>query len=266
MKKKFRVVIIADRGKGEYIAKVMRLAFGRENVMESPRPEDLYGMVKLLNPTTVILSPFLFYRHNLQAEDINAFRKRWKFRVLTLYETEDALKYREFYKDLKPAKEYVAPTEYLTMALEIPKLCTTVYQPRKRPLQAKTQESIHRILENCGFHLNMKGAEFLQHALLRMYFDPSLHNNGGAATLYREIAEKKNTTPRIVQRSIQRFLETSLTAKSEEELRKALKIPDFYNFSPVNFGHFTQLFNTYFTILHGDPAQILKQPKKREIN
>lgn len=266
MKKQFRIAIAVDRGQGEYLANVMRLTFGKENVMESPYPEDLYGMIQQLKPTTVIISPYLFYRHNIRAEDIESFRSKAKFRVLTLYETEKALEYREFYQKLNPVKEYVAPSEYLTMALEIPALCTTRYQQKKRPLQIKAAEEIRKILSDCGFHLNMKGADYLQSALLRMYFDPSLHNNGGGAKLYREIAEKQNTTPRIVQRSIQRFLETSLTAKCEEGLREALNIPDFYQFSPVNFGHFTQLFNTYFTILYGDPAKILKQNRKREIN
>ncbi|MBQ4323039.1 MAG: hypothetical protein IJC19_03785 [Clostridia bacterium] len=257
MKKQFRVAVVADLPHIDYITQVMKLAFGQENVLASFSPEDLIPILKQLRPHALIITPDLFDRKGIQLPDIVEYRKEMKYRIVTLYLTENDLCLRNKFTKLRPDKEYIFPTEYLTIVQDIKKICTNTYTKRKHPLKEKTALRLREIFQTCNFRCDMKGAAFLQEALLLLYFDPSLHNTGGGAEIYRNLAADHKTTPRIIERSIQRFLETSWVPATEKALRKELAIPEFYSFVPINFGRFTELFNTYFTIKYGDPKQIL---------
>lgn len=262
MKKQFRIVVIASSAILHNIQNTMMLAFGKENVSGSAKPEDLFALLKKLRPTTLIIEPELFYACGITPEDINAYRKEIKYRILTVYRREPESDLREQFSIIKPEKEYISPAEYLTMAMEIPKLCTNSYTYRRAPLEEATKKNLERIFRDCGFRSGLKGAQFTKEALLRLYFAPELHNNGGATKIYRELAGKYNTTPRIVERSILRYLESSWTPKTEELLRNELNVSDHYDFVPINFARFTQIFNTYYTIKYGNPTDLLATPKK----
>ena len=259
MKKIIRVGIFVNIKECEYLEQTMALVFGRENVFASPLPQQLFGVLKDFHPTVIIIAPDLFERNRISAEDINALRKQLRYRIIALYANREALEIKEHYENLKPDKEYICPTEFLTMATELRHICTNTYTQRKKPLREQTERNIRRILTDCGFRMKMKGALYLQEALLELYFKPALHNLGGNAQLYRALATRHETTPRIVERAIQRCLEQSLLPHTEETLHEELSIPDFYSLQPVGFGRFTQVFNTYYTIKYGDPEQLLKK-------
>lgn len=263
MKKKFRVAIIASAPEVKTIYKTMCLAFGIDNVEFSLRPEDLFGMLKRLKPTTLIIEPELFYLCSMSPEDIKAYQKEIRYHILTVYPSTASLEIREHFSSLNPSKEYINPTEYLTMAMEIPKLCTNRYKRTKAPFKEETKKNLERILQECGFRKRIKGIKFLQEALCKLYFNPDLHKRGGATKIYQEIAIRHQTTPRIVERAILRCLESSWSNQTEQALRKELSIPDFYDFSPMNFGSFTQIFNTYYTIKYGEPEKNLKTSNKK---
>lgn len=236
----------------------MALIYGRENVIASPLPQQLFGILKQLRPTALIVAPDLFEQNRIAPEDINAYRKEMRYRVIALYRNEKALETKNRFSELQPDREYISPTEYFSMAKDIKSLCTNPYTKRKAPLKSKTEENLDRIFRECGFRNQMKGAAFLKEALCELYFNPNLHNTGGGAKLYRMIAKRHDTTPRIAERSIQRFLEQSWIPATEEALRRELAIPEFYSFHPIGFGKFTHIFNTYYTIKFGNPENLLK--------
>lgn len=264
MKKQIRIAIFVDAVRSGYLTKTMALIFGKENVVSSLFPQHLFGILKTFRPTVLILAPNIFESCKIKPEDINAYRKEMKYRIVALYATEEALKTKERYAALRPNKEYFAPKDYFTMAKDIRAISTNPYTKRKEPLQNKTIENIKRIFETCGFHTNMKGAAFLEEALAEQYFNPSLHIKGGNTAIYKRLAKRHETTPRIIERSIQRFLEYSWKPEVEAALRNELKISEFYSFVPINFGRFTGIFNTYYTIKYGSPQEILRAQKKEE--
>jgi len=264
MKKQFRIAILVNHEYSEYLTKVMSLAFGRNNVMSSDSPRDLFGLLNVLKPHLLIVAPDLFERHRIRPEDIVAYRKKMKYRIVALYSTEESLETKPRFEALKPDREYVMPKEYLTMIRDVPGLCSN-YVKRKQPLMEKTWENLDRIFRECGFRCDMKGYRFLKEALFEMYFNPALHRRGGATKLYNSMAEKYGTTPRIIARSMLRFLETSWDPKTEKALRHELNVPEFYSFVPINFGRFTEIFNTYYTIRYGDPRILLDSKKQRKI-
>ena len=258
MKRKIKVVIIVNPVRIVPLYRTMVLAFGKENVVASCKPEELFGLLKRVRPTTLILEPELFDSCGIGPNDINAYRRDIRYQILTVYYSETALELEEAYRELRARKAYYRPEEYLTMAIELPKLSVGTYVKRKEPLQKKTEENIERILRKCGFQDGAKGRPFLKDALYMLYFDPSLHNRG-ASKIYRSLAEKHDTTPRIVERAILRFLENSWSPQTERALRKELNVAEHHSFIPLNFGRFTEIFNTYYTIKYGDPEKILKR-------
>lgn len=263
--KTFRIGIIVNFEYSDPLKNVMSLAFGKENVIASESPHDIFGILRTHKPHLLIIAPDLFERNRIRPEDICALRDRMHYKIAALYSTEKSLETRERFQALAPDREYILPKEYLTLTREIPALCTNPYEKRKKPLSDKTKDNLNRIFEECGFRTTLKGAPLLKDCLLAMYFDPSLHRWGGATKLYNTLAKKYGTTPRIAARSMLRFLETSWNPKTEELLRKELNIPDFYTFVPINFGRFTELFNTYYTIKYGDPGILLKpKPRKKK--
>ncbi len=264
MKKQFRIAIIADIPQIRDLSKVMVLAFGAENVKSSANPADLTGILKSLRPTTLIIAPDLFEVCGIKPSDINLLKKQLKYRILAIYPTETSLETRERFQDLMPEKEYIFPTDYLTIVSDIPRICTQKYTHRKAPLKEKTDETLEQIFRNCGFRCTTKGFLFLKEALICLYFDPDLHKSGGATKIYQRLSDKYGTSPRIVERSILRFLENSWSYATEQALREQLSIPEFYNFLPMSFGRFTQIFNTYYTIKYGDPEKLLSPHKSNQ--
>lgn len=257
MKKEFRILIIVNPIRIAPLYRTMVLAFGKNNVTASCKPEELFALLKSKRPTTLILEPELFDSCGIGPDDINAYRKEMRYRILTVYYSETSLELQETYRTLNAEKEYFRPEEYLTMACELPKLSTAPYVKRKRPLQIHTEENIEMILQKCGFQSEAKGRPFLKDALYMLYFDPALHHRG-ASKIYRALAEKYGTTPRIVERSILRFLENSWSPQTEASLRKELNVSGHHSFVPLNFGRFTEIFNTYYTIKFGAPETLLR--------
>ncbi|MBO5247747.1 MAG: hypothetical protein J6B54_00415 [Clostridia bacterium] len=262
MKKKFRIAIFMGPKRITPVYQTMCLAFGRENVACSMRPEDLFGILKKLRPTTLIVEPELFYDTNVLPKDILAYQKQIHYHVLAVYSSKESLKIRDKMKDLNAKKEYICPKEYLSMVKEIPALSTNRYVKVKAPLEEYTAKNLDRILRECGFHCNMKGAPLMKEALYMMYFNPNLHLRGGAKTIYLHLSEKYGYTPRIVERSILRFLESSWTPQTEALLRRELNVSPGHSFSPLCFRRFTETFNTYYTIKYRDPEKILSFPRK----
>ncbi len=262
MKKKFRIAIIMGPQHITRVYQTMILAFGKENVARSMRPEDLFGILKQLHPTTLIIEPELFHLSGISPEDIKAYQKTMRYRILAVYPTEESLQARESMAGLDPEKEYIRPVEYLSMAEEIPKLCTNKYVKVKEPLQEATVRNIEQIFRKCEFHCNAKGAPLVMEALYKMYFDPDLHRRGGFLKIYTELSEKYGYPVRIVERSMIRFLEDSMSPRTEELLRKELNIPDCYQFFPMSFGRFTETFITYYCDKYSYPERILAYPRK----
>ncbi len=262
MKKKFRIAILMGPCCITPINQTMCLSFGKNNVVHSMRAEDLFGILKRLRPTTLIIEPELFYNAGISSKDIRAYQSQIHYKIITVYPTEQSLEFRDKMLGLNPVKEYICPKEYLSMAMEIPGLSTNKYIKVKVPLQESTVENLERIFKECEFHCNMKGAPLLQEALYMMYFNPDLHRRGGAKKIYLHLSEKYGYSPRIVARSMLRFIETSWTTRTEELLRKELNIPTSRQFDSLSFGNFTEIFNTYYTMKCGDPEEILAFPRK----
>ena len=79
---------------------------------------------------------------------------------------------------------------------------------------------------------------------------------------FERLAEKYNTSPRLVERAMLRFIESSLTYPVEQAFRERLKIADHYQLFPVTFRNFAEIVNTYYTIEFGNPAKILRGPRR----
>ena len=261
MEKKIRVAIFVGPTLVTPIYETMCLTFGKENVAASVNPKDLFGIVKTLRPTTLIIEPELFHLAGMTPVDINAYRTRVHYKILAVYPTKNAAKVRDHMKELNITKEYLEPTEFLTMAKELPRLSTNKYVKVKEPLLQFTAENIDRIFTECGFHCNTKGAPLLKEALFQMYFDQDLHNYGGGVKLYRELGEKYGYTPRVVERSILRFLENSWSGDTERKFRAELNIPDRVSCLPLNFNNFTLLFDTYYSLKYGMAEKLLAFPR-----
>ena len=262
-KKEIRAVIIAGPEIIGQLHTAMALAFGKDNVACSFHPKDLFGLLKKMNPLALIIDPLLFHQAKIPPEDINAYRKNMHYRILAVYPTEESLAVREEMHSLNITKEYVKPTEFLTMIGEIPRLCTNRYVKVKQPLIENTTQNLERIFTECGFHCNTKGAPLIKEALFMMYFDQKLHYYGGGAKIFRELGEKYGYTPRIVERSIIRFLEASWNPITEKKFRAELNIPDSRPIEPLSFGNFTMIFDTYYSIKYGMAEKILKYPRNR---
>ncbi|MBO5213968.1 MAG: hypothetical protein J6B86_04280 [Clostridia bacterium] len=262
MKKKFRIAILTSPRCITQINQAMCLSFGAHNVAHSMRAEDLFGILKRLRPTTLIIEPELFYEADISPADIRAYQSQIHYKIITVYPTEQSLEIREKMKGLNPVKEYICPKEYLSMTMEIPGLSTNKYVKVKVPLQESTVENLERIFRECEFRCNMKGAPLLQEALYMMYFDEDLHRWGGARKIYLHLSEKYGYSPRIVARSMLRFIESSWTPRTEQLLRKELNIPDSRRFDSLSFCNFTEIFNTYYSIKFGEPKKILAYPRK----
>ncbi len=261
MKKEFRVAVFLGPKHISQMYRTMVLAFGKNNVQRSMIPEELFGILKQLRPTTVIMEPELFANSNIQAKDILAYQSRMHYRIIAVYPTEESMEFQYYAKELNPVKEYLPPVDHLTICREIPSLCTNKYVSVKKPLETWTQNNIMRILRECGFHCNAKGASLLAEALCMMYFDEDLHRLGGLKKIYTTLSEKYGYTPRIVERSMLRFIESSWTPETERKLREELKI---YGrpMTPLNFSNFTEIFNTYYSQKYGYPRDILSFPRK----
>ncbi len=255
----YKTVIIVGPKYIKPLHDAMLLSYGPQRVVCSMHPKDIFGLLKQMRPKLLIIEPELFDLEGISAADINAYRNDMRYHIVTVYDTKSSLRVKEKYKALRPDLEYVAPKEFLTMTYDIPIHCRRVYVKVKEPLEKFTRENIHNIFVKCGFHCHIKGAAFMEEALYRMYFDPDLHLYGRTSKLYRQFAEEYGTTPRIVERSMQRFMDYSMKPAAEKQLKKELDIPDFRTFDPLNFRNFTLTFNTYYTLKFGFPEKILKK-------
>jgi hypothetical protein len=226
------------------------------------RAEDLFAILKRLRPTTLIIEPELFCEAGISPQDIRAYQSTIRYKIITVYPTEQSLEFKDKMQGLNPVKEYILPKEFLSMAMEIPKLSTNKYVKVKVPLQENTIENLEHIFQKCEFRCNMKGAPLLKEALYMMYFNPDLHLRGGAKKIYSDLSKKYGYTPRIVARSMVRFIETSWSPRTEELFRKELDISPKREIKSLSFRNFTEIFNTYYTIKYGDPKNILAFPRK----
>jgi len=262
-KKIIRIVLVLRPEILETTYQIFRLIFGRANVSATNDPTAITTLLLKTHPTTLILDPSLCKEFDVPPKEINVFRSKMHYHLLTVYPDEEtAAATRGEYRKLFEEKEYFYGFDAFSMAKEIPALSKNKVVPRRKILAKKTQDNLDRIFTECGFHCNAKGCAFLKECLFRMYYDPDLHRKGGAVKLYRELAEKYGTTPRIVERSILRFLESSWSAQTEAALRKELRIPAYRSFVPINFGRFTEIFNTYYTIKYGTPEANIRTPAK----
>lgn len=266
MKKKFRIAVILDITRIQNVAQILRLAFGNENVMESINPAELYGILKLLHPTTLIMDPKLFHNHGFSPEQLAAFKKDYRFKTIAIVSEKSLANDPDVFDRYCPDRTYTHPADLLNFVREIPTISTHKYTKRKAPLQNDTEARLDQIFHQCGFHCEAKGAKFLRDALMLLYFDPSLHETGGATKIYKLLAKKYETTPRIAERAMLRFLEISWSYETERRLRQILSVPEFYSFSPLNFRRFSEIFNTYYTIKYGDPEKILSRKKRESSN
>lgn len=261
-KKQLRIAIFVSPQYVTPIYQTMLLAFGKSNVAYFLRAEDIFGALTQWKPTTLILEPELFHLAGISAEDICALQKKFRCKIVTVYPTEESLSVREAMAGLHSEKEYICPKEYLSMVMELPRLSTNRYVKVKRPLERETMENLDRIFRDCGFHCNMKGAPLLKEALYMMYFDPDLHKRGGGKKVVDRLAEKYGYSPRVVERSMIRFLESSWSYQTEQRLREELKIHESHSLTPLCFKQFTEIFNTYYTLKYKDPTKVLSRTKK----
>ncbi len=254
----YRTVIVVGPKYIKNVYNAMVMSYGQDRVICSMHPRDLFGLMRKMKPKLLIVEPEIFDAVGISAADINAYLNEMQFHTVTLYASEEAAKLRDKYKELKPKLEYVNPKEFLSMTYDIPVYCRRIYEKVKEPVQNRTRENFHNILQDCGFHCHTKGAPFMEEALFRLYFNPDLHQYGGATRIYRELAEKYETTPRIAERSMQRFLDDSMKPEVDQKLHEALDIPAYRSFEPLNFRNFTIIFNTYYTLKYGFPEVVLK--------
>ncbi len=121
-KKQLRIAIFVSAQNVIPIYQTMLLAFGKSNVAYFLRAEDIFGVLTQWKPTTLILEPELFHLARISPNDICALQKKIRYKIVALYPTEESLSVREAMTGLNPEKEYICPKEYLTMAMELPKL------------------------------------------------------------------------------------------------------------------------------------------------
>lgn len=264
MRKRFRVAAILDVAQVGDMDKILTLSFGRENVITSVHPQELQGILRRLKPTTLLMDPELFRDCGILPQDLLEQQKKGRFHILLVCPTERSVQAKFHYNILKISAEFLFPTNLLGIAEKIPQLSTNDYTYRTAPLQEETAKNISALFRDCGFRCNLKGAPLLTEALAYLYVNPDLHRHTGCKTIYEKLAAEHRISPRVAERSMLRFLESSWSADTENALRTKLSIPEFYDFTPLSFKRFTEIFNTYYTIKYGSPKDRMAQRKKTE--
>ncbi len=263
MKKRYRIAIIAGPEHISVIRRTARLSFGKDNVLASMHPGDLLAILEKLHPTTLIIDPNLLDFYRVSPQDVVALKRRFRVHIICICAYPPTSEVEEIIRNLKPEKTLICPPEYLSLMSEIPLLSTNKYVKLKEPLRNKTAENIDYIFRECRFHCNAKGYRYLKEALFMILFNPDLQRYGGAKYIYNTLGEKYNETPRIVARSILRFLESSLTPEAEKKFREMLSIPPVTRLFPISFLHFTGIFTAYYGGTFGDPIKLLVYPRRR---
>ena len=259
MKKQFRIAVFAPPEFISPLVRTLSLAFERDNVVGSTNPSDLFPVLSQLQPTTLILDPQLFVDYEISVEDVLAAKTRFRCHILIAHFLTSSDEICNYIQTLSPQKEYTFPIDYLGLISDIPRLSKNKYIKVKEPLKQKTRERIDEIFESCGFHCKTKGAPYLKEALFLLYFQPELHRWGGATTIYKTLSEKYGESPRIIERSMLRTIEFSLSAEGEKLLRQTLNIPEEHDFYPISFQSFTQTFNKYYSKKYGSAEKLLRK-------
>ena len=259
MKKQLRIALFLPPEIISPITRTLALAFGRENVLGSVNTSELFPILSQLRPTTLILDPKLFVDDNISVDDIITLKNRFRCHILIVHNQEESEEIHKFVQKMSPEKEYNCPINYLCLVEDLPHLSKKKYTKVKEPLQKETRKLMDEIFQTCGFHCKTKGASYLKEALFMLYFQPELHRYGGAKIIYDTLAEKYSQSPRIVERSILRTIEFSLSAEEENLLRQTLNIPEAHDFFPISFQSFTRTFIQYFSEKYGTAQKLLRR-------
>lgn len=264
MKKQYRIAIIAGPEHLSVLNRTAQLSFGKENVLASMNPGELLAISERLHPTTLLIDPDLLYFYNISPNDVAALKHRFRFHIICVCSETPKGERKEILQKLKPEKTFVCPSEYITLMSEIPLLSTNQYVKFREPIINQATENLEYIFTECGFHCNAKGYRYLKESLFMILFNPELQRYGGAKHIYHTLAEKYNDTPRIVARSMIRFLENSLSSPNvEEKFREMLKIPEHTRLFPISFLNFTGIFTAYYGGKFGDPIKLLVYKRRR---
>ena len=262
MKPQYRIAMIVDVPETDKLYKTMCLCYGKECIRFSYQPKDVFGFLSEFKPHVLIIDPILFEECGVKVADVAGYRNNFKYRLAFLSNRSLSEEDRARLDRFHPIRCYYGTSNYFAIATEVPKMIRKPFTARKEPLKAKTYENLDAIFRECGFRCNMKGYQYLLDALVILYFYPDLHVLFGSAKIYKRLAEKYNTSPRLVERAMLRFIESSLTYPVEQAFRERLKIADHYQFFPVTFRNFAEIVNTYYTIEFGNPAKILRGPRR----
>ncbi len=263
MRKPLHIAIIVGPEQIAAISRTMKMYVGINNVLASVNPGDLLPIAEKLSPKALIIDPELLCDCDMTPQDILTMKRQYRFKIVTLSQEPPNRQVRSLIDQLCPEKEYVAPTEYLTMATELPELTLTKYVKRKELRLLQTQENIDAIFRECGFHCDTKGFVFLKEAIYMILLNPDLLRWGGGKFIYKTLSEKYGDSPRIVARSMIRFLELSMSPETEKQFRKKLQIPERTELFPLSFFRFTGIFTAYYAGVYEDPSQPIKYPRKR---
>lgn len=261
LKKEFRVLIVATPLLGFQIFRVTAMKYGKDNVIYSFRPQDTYGLIRKLDPTTLFLEPRLFQSCSIPPQDILSYRRKRRIHTFTLYGSEEEKETCKEYRILNAKKEYVYPINPFDTLRDIPLLSKNEFVFRKKPLEEFTRKNLDEIFTECGLTKPVMGRQYLLDALYILYFNPDLQYRG-KSQIFRTLGERYGVKPRNVESAMERFLDQSWTVETEQKLRNKLKIADHHTFTPIYFGRFTEIFNTYYTLKYGRPQDIIR-PKIR---
>ena len=262
MEKEYKAVLIVDLSEIDRAYKETALVLGPDNVTALTEPKQVFALLQMFHPEVLIIDPEFFLHSGVRLEDLEEHRKSRKYKIIALYPNREKDDRSKECGTLHADAEYAGEIDYLEVASQIPGLCKHSYIYRKTPLFHRTNEQICRILADCGFSARSFGFRWIAEALTMQYLDPDLLYFGGAQKIYQTIGEKYDKPPRIVERSIQRFLAASWTPQTRANLFAELQIPDHYE-PGVNFGDFTLLFSTYYTKKYGQAKIYLTKPKKK---
>ena len=264
MSKQYRIAIIAGPEHISILNRTAQLSFGKENVLASMNPGDLLAILERLHPTTLLIDPNLLNFYDVSPKDVVALRHRFRLHTICVCAEKPKAEIKELIQKLKPEKTFICPSEYLTLMSEIPFLSTNKYVKFREPIINQVVENLEYIFTECGFHCNAKGFRYIKESLFMILLQPELQRYGGAKFIYNTLAEKYNDTPRIVARSMLRFLENSLNNPHvERKFREMLGIPEYTQLFPVSFLNFTGIFTAYYAGKFGDPVKLLIYKRRR---
>lgn len=262
MKPQYRIAMIVDVPETDKLYKTLCLCYGTDCVRFSYQPKDVFGFLSEFKPHVLIIDPLLFEECGVKVSDVAGYRNNYKYRLAFLSNRPLSEDERTRLDGLRPIRSYYGTSNYFAIASEIPKMIRKPFTARKAPLQTEAYKNLDMIFKECGFRCHMKGYPYLLDALVILYFYPELHDLFGSAKIYKKLAKKYDTSPRLVERAMIRCIESSLTYPVEQAFRKRLKIADHYQFFPVTFRNFAEIVNTYYTIEFGNPARLLRAPRR----